>query len=285
LQRSHSDWVTAVRHDPTHRLFGLLCASVVVASLGCGPKGSTQPGAQSPERQSDAEYDVALDLFGKGQNRVALDHIRKSIDLNEDNDRALYLASAIHLSFCAGDLGFSAPDCNLAEAERYARLALKAKDDFRDARNMLGQILINEKKYAEALGVLEPLTKDAAYAEPHLAWGNFGWAQVLSGQLDAGIASLKNSITNPKFCVGHYRLGVAFERKGDFAQAEASFTNAVSVDNPSCQTLQEAWEARARARMKLGKVADARTDYEKCRDISAATSTGKSCVKALSGSP
>jgi len=258
---------------------------VLAMTMTACPKGSSQPGAQSPERQSDAEYDVALDLFSKGQSRQALDHIRKAIELNEENERALYLASAIHLSFCAGVQGFSAPDCNLGEAERYARLALKAKDGFRDARNMLGQILINEKKYAEAITVLEPLTKDAAYAEPHLAWGNLGWAQVLSGQVDAGIASLKNSITNPKFCVGHYRLGVAFDKKGDFAQAETSFTNAISVDNPACQNLQEAWEARARVRMKLGKTADARTDFEKCRDIAADSATGKSCVKALSGSP
>ena len=259
--------------------------SVVFAASGCGTKGANQPGAQSPERQSDAEYDVALDLFSKGQNRTALDHIRKAIELNDENERALYLASAIHLSFCAGIQGFSAPDCNLAEAERYARLALKAKDSFRDARNMLGQVLINEKKYAEAITVLEPLTKDPAYAEPHLAWGNLGWAQVMNGQVDVGIASLKNSITNPKFCVGHYHLGVAYERKGDLAQAEASFTSAVSVDSPSCINLQDAWEARARVRMKLGKVADAKTDFEKCRDISAESSTGKNCVKALGGNP
>lgn len=256
----------------------------LVATPGCGTKGANQPGAQSPERQSDAEYDVALDLFSKGQNRLALDHIRKAIELNDENERALYLASAIQLSFCAGIQGFSAPDCNLAEAERFARLALKAKDTFRDARNMLGQILINEKKYAEAIAVLEPLTKDAAYAEPHLAWGNFGWAQVMNGQVDSGIASLKNSVTNPKFCVGHYHLGVAYEKKGDFAQAEASLTSAVSVDSPSCQNLQDAWEARARVRMRLGKTADARADFEKCRDISAESTTGKSCVKAL-GSP
>jgi Tfp pilus assembly protein PilF len=107
----------------------------------------------------------------------------------------------------------------------------------------------------------------------------------MSGQVDQGIASLKNSITNPKFCVGHFHLGVAFEKKGDLPQAEASFTNAVTVDNPSCQNLQDAWEARARVRMKLGKVEDARADFQKCRDISAESSTGKNCVQALGNAP
>src|SRR5256885_1432104 len=83
------------------------------------------------------------------------------------------------------------PDCRLADAESYARKALKADDTFRDARNLLGQILILEKKYDEAIAMLEPLTKDPAYTANYLAWGNLGWAQVLGGQVDAGIASLR----------------------------------------------------------------------------------------------
>jgi hypothetical protein len=33
--------------------------------------------------------------------------------------------------------------------------------------------------------------------------------------------------------------------------------------------------------MKLGKLADARTDFEKCRDISIETAAGKACQDAL----
>jgi hypothetical protein len=81
---------------------------------------------------------------------------------------------------------------------------------------MLGTVLINEKKYKDAITVLEPLTKDAAYVNPYFAWGNLGWAQLEDGQIDASITSLKNAVgTEPRFCVGHYRLGLALEKKGD----------------------------------------------------------------------
>src|SRR6478672_7007112 len=63
--------------------------------------GSSMPNAKSPETQSDAEYDVAKDLFYKGQPRAALDHARKAVELNEDNSKALYFTSVIHLSFCS----------------------------------------------------------------------------------------------------------------------------------------------------------------------------------------
>ncbi|HVJ92469.1 MAG TPA: tetratricopeptide repeat protein, partial [Labilithrix sp.] len=245
----------------------LVPGCAIVAGLGfalgaCSGKPSQLPGAQSLERQSDAEYDVARDLFHKGNARESLDHVQKAVSLNAENDKAHYLRAAIFLAFCSGPGGFDAPDCKLSEAELSARAALKHNPDFRDAKNLLGQVLINSKKYKEAVSVLEPLTKDPAYVHPYLAWGNLGWAQVLDGQLDAGIASLRNAVTEPRFCVGHYRLGVGFERKGDVGQAEQSLTSAVSVDDPQCSALQDAWEARARVRIKLGKGAEARSDYE-----------------------
>jgi Tfp pilus assembly protein PilF len=249
--------------------------------LGCAGSKGQAPNAQSPERQSDAEYDIARDLFQKGNPRAALDHVRKATSLNEENDKAHYLTAAILLAFCSGPQLFDAPDCRLADVEKSTRAALKHNPDFRDAKNLLGQILINEKKYREAIGVLEPLTKDPAYVHPYLAWGNLGWAQVLDGQIDAGISSLRNAITEPRFCVGHYRLGIGLEKKGDAAQAEQSFTNAVSVDDPQCAALQDAWEARGRVRSRLGRLEDARADYARCVEISKETQTGKTCAREL----
>lgn len=255
--------------------------STLWAAVGaCSVRGANAP-ATSAERQSEAEYDLARDSFYKNQPRQALDHVRKAIDLDSDNSNALYFASTIHLFFCSGRLELGDPDCRLNDAEKYARRALQVNEQFREAKNTLGQIYILEKKYPEAINILEPLTKDPAFESSFLAWGNLGWAQVLAGRVDQGIESLKSSITEPRFCVGHYRLGIAYEKKGDFAAAEASLTNAVSVDAPQCKNLQDAWEERGRVRMQLGKLADARADYEKCRDIAADSRAGKACVEAL----
>lgn len=254
--------------------------AVIAAVAACSGKGANAPGA-NPERQSEVEYDVARDYFYKGQPRLALDHCRRAVELDDHNAKALYFASTIHLFFCSGTLELADPDCRLADAEKYVRRALQVQENFREAKNTLGQILILEKRYPEAIAVLEPLTKDPAFESSFLAWGNLGWAQVLAGSLDQGIASLKNAVTEPRFCVGHYRLGVAYERKGDLAAAEQSLTNALTVEAPECKNLQDAWQERAAVRMRLGKLADARTDLEKCRDISSDTPAGKACVQTL----
>ena len=58
------------------RLRRFLAASVVclLVVAGCTGKGSQSPNAQSTERQSEAEYQLAVDLFEKGNVRAALDH-------------------------------------------------------------------------------------------------------------------------------------------------------------------------------------------------------------------
>lgn len=266
--------------------FTALTAIVGAQGLACSGKGAQNPGAQSVERQSDAEYDVARDLFQKGNPRAALDHALKAVALNEDNDKAQYFVAVIHLSFCSTNRGLTAPDCRLSEVERYARAALKANPQFRDATNMLGQVLINEKKYKEAITVLEPLTRDPAYVHPYFAWGNLGWAQTEDGQINEGIASLKNAVASePRFCVGQYRLGIAFEKKGDLLAAEQSFSSAVGVPDPNCESLQDAWQARGSVRLRLQRIAEARQDFERCREISTETATGKSCVRQLETLP
>ena len=259
-----------------------LALAAALALVACTGKGSQNPNAQSVERQSDSEYDLARDLFEKGNPRAALDHAMKSIGLNEDNDKAQYFVAVIHLSFCSSNRGLESPECHLTEVEKYARGALKAKPDFRDATNLLGQVLVDEKRCKEAITILEPLTKDPAYVHPYFAWGNLGAAQLCDGQVDAAIVSLKNAVAEPRFCVGHHRLGLAYEKKGDLPNADASFTNAVSAD-PACEGLQDAWWGRCRIRSRSHN-AEWKKDCEKCRDISVETSTGKLCIQTLGGS-
>lgn len=269
---------------PLEACLALMSAFALVAG-GCAPTRTTTFAPQSADRQSDTEYALAKEYFYKGDPRVALDHAIKSVQLSPDSSRALYFTSTLFLYFCSTNQGMASPDCRLADAEKYARLAIKADEHFRDAKNLLGQTLILEGKYKDAMLVLRPLVDDPAYSSNFLAWGNLGWAQVLGGEIDAGISSLKNAVTQPRFCVGHYRLGLAYEKKGDLVQAESSLSRAVQVQNTDCQNLQDAWEELGRVRAKLGKADDARVDFERCKEISTESPSGQRCIQWLEAKP
>src|SRR5690606_32292000 len=185
--------------------FGLLL-------LGCSSKPA-KSGAQSAEAQSAAEYDIATDLWlQRGKPRNALEHALKALALDDENAQAAHLIALLYLDFCNRDPN----DCRLDEAERHARLAVTLDDDFREAKNTLGVTLIHLKRYDDAIAVLKPLTQDLLYTTPENAWGNLGWAELEKGNLKAAIdALMRSTAVQPKFCVGHYRLGLAYEREGE----------------------------------------------------------------------
>ncbi|AUX21063.1 hypothetical protein SOCEGT47_015410 [Sorangium cellulosum] len=242
--------------------------------------GGAQPVAQADETRALAEYDLARDAFQNGRLREALAHVERSLSLDEDNADAAYLGAVVLLGFCASDARSS--DCRFDSAEKMARRALDANPEMRDAKNTLGVILVHQGRYDEAIAVLKPLTEDILYASPEKSWGNLGWAYLLEGRNDEAIDALRRAVAaQPLFCVGQYRLGLAYEKRGELDLAREAFTRAVETDQPECRRLQDAFDARARVAERKGLLDEARADLERCREIAATTPVGQRCAAQL----
>jgi len=209
----------------------LLLPGLGLALAGCPGEGG--PGGSDPSQMAVAEYDLARDAFKRERPREALEHVQKALELDDANADAAYLGAAIYLGFCA--LDERSPDCRYAEAERLARLAVEAAPEMRDAKNALGVILVNQGRYEDAIAVLEPLAKDIIYASPEKAWGNLGWAYLKAGKVDEAIAALSRAVAaQPNYCVGHYWLGVAFQKKNQHQAAREAFGRALEVPAGDC---------------------------------------------------
>jgi type IV pilus assembly protein PilF len=261
-------------------------ASLALAFLSCTALGcsAAHGNLASEEQRSTAEYDLARDAFQRMNFREALDHVQKSLKLNEDNAEAAYLGAVILFQFCLGDETSS--DCRFPEAEHFAREAVRAAPDHRDAKNALGVILIHEKRYDEAIAILKPLADDMLYSSPEKAWYNLGWAYLERGSVDDALDALRRAVaTQPLFCAGNYRLGLAYEKKGELNLAREALSKAVDTDRPECKRLQDAWSARARVLVKQGLKDEARADLERCRDLARTTPTGQRCAADLQGYP
>jgi type IV pilus assembly protein PilF len=250
-----------------------------LAAAACSGGGANSPAGRDPVRMSESEYDVARDLWlRQGKTREALAHALEAIELDDENADAAHLAALLYLDFCRLDIS----ECRLKEAERFARRALKLKADYREARNTLGVVLIHQKRYAEAVSVLKPLTADILYQTPENAWGNLGWAYLEQGQIDPAIDALRRSVAaQPQFCVGNYRLGQAHERKAQLVEAKDAYTRALETADPRCKGLQDAFAGRARVMAKLGQADAARSDLERCVGLDRRTPAGKECGAML----
>ncbi len=262
----------------------LVAATVLVSSLassGCFFAGGA---GKEPSRLAQAKYDLANEAFQHQRYREALDYVKTALEEQSDHAAAAYLGAMVMLVFCAQDE--QSPDCRYPAAERYLRLALKSEPDMREARNALGVTLVHRGKYREAIATLEPLTRDILYRSPEKAWGNLGWAQWRAGEVDEALISLRRSVAaQPLFCVGHYRLGLVYEKKGESGAAHRSLTRALEIDQGGCQRLQAAFRARARVALALGKRAEARQDLQRCEELAAATKDGQACRHQLQSEP
>jgi type IV pilus assembly protein PilF len=240
-----------------------------------GPDPNTPGG--NPDRMSRSEYDLAKDLWLRQHHpREALAHALKAVDLDGHNADAEHLVALIYLNFCEAGPN----DCHLDQAEKYCRMALNARHPFREATNTLGVILIHEKRYDDAIATLRPLTTDILYETPENAWGNLGWAYLEKGELSRAIDALQRSVAaQPRFCVGNYRLGQAFDRNKQPESALEAYSRALKTKG--CGGLQAAYAGRARVLIELGRSDPARADLDRCVKLDQTTDAGKECSSML----
>ena len=266
------------RHEPSVRLGSSFIGSLLIAACvaACGGR---EPDAENVKR-GEAAYELAVDAFKRNSMRESLAHVRRALQLDDESANAAYLGSLVMLVFCADDA--SSPDCRYDEAENYVRRSLVLNPELRDARNTLGVVLIHRGKAVEAIGVLEPLARDMLYQSPEKSWGNLGWAYLEAGRAGEAIIALKRSVAaQPLFCVGHYRLGLAFEKQHELEAARQAFTRAVGIEEGACARLQDAFLGRGRVAKALGDTTEARKDFEHCRELAPSTTAGRACVAAL----
>src|SRR5687767_6953632 len=79
-----------------------IAVTICLAACSRSGRGSSGPNVADVERQSEAEYDVARDLFlTRRDPRGALAHAQKAIELNEGNADAQHFVALVYLYFCS----------------------------------------------------------------------------------------------------------------------------------------------------------------------------------------
>ncbi len=90
------------------------------------------------------------------------------------------------------------------EAEKHCRRAVELKSDYTEARNNLGRVLVELKKYDEAIRELKISVNDLTFVSPEKSYAS---------------------------------LGLAYLKKNDFAQAQFNLAKSLEIQKQSCQNM------------------------------------------------
>lgn len=251
---------------------GCLIATTVI---GC-VRGSSSADVDRSRR----ELELAAALHEEGNVPGTIGHLRQALELDPENAEAHLLMAMIQAQRgntpVAETHAREGVDLLVAQERQGATLA--------EARNLLGNVLLERGKHEEAADVLLLAATDEMNTAPHLAWGNLGRVYLEWSRPAQAIEPLRNAVqVQPRFCVGHHLLGRAYFEMGRFDDAEAALVNALEAD-PTCADapqLQSAWRLRGETRARLGRHADAVADLERCVALGADSSDGRACQRLL----
>lgn len=148
---------------------------------------------------------------------------QKSVQLNPDNKDAHYALG--HIYFQQG---------KLTQAEGEFRAAIRIDETFSEAYTYLGQVLVSQDRWDEAIKAYRQALANPLYPTPDLARLYLGRALAHEGDWQASMEVLEDAVTvNPPSlnpAITHLELGRVYYKMGYNARAREVLTKVTTMD-------------------------------------------------------
>ena len=206
--------------------------------------------ARSPEEKKAMLYyeQGTQDLISKNYTN-ALSNLQIAKDLYPSNDEIRNnLGMALYLK------GLK----DKAKTEFEKALSLNNKNS--DARNNLASLLIENKKYKEALEHLEYVVEDLTYTKKYRIYYNMGIAYKALGRPDLELDYYQKSVEeNADYCPALFQIGVYHNSQYEYSKALRAFEEASK--GPCTSEPAPRFEA-AQVLKKLNRTAEAQKKFK-----------------------
>jgi len=192
----------------------LLCA---LWYAGCTPLPREQPPSATVSPR--LLYELGISQLASGEYLQARLSLEQAVALGPG--QATYHNA---LGFANLHLG------RLPQAVEAFRTAVKLYPDFPDAYNNLGVALAQRGQWGEAIAAFERVLTFQFYNTPELVYQNIGWAYYnLERYLEAESALSTALRFEPRLPLVHYTLGLTWEKRGRFQEAQAAYLRVLDL--------------------------------------------------------
>jgi type IV pilus assembly protein PilF len=244
----------------------LLGSGAVVAGLsGCATGDEVIE--KTPKEEADFHYKLANGYFYERQMPPALSELTVCLEKDPEHPDAHHLM---------GFIFFGRRD--YISAEQHFRKALQIRPGFHQVRANLGALLLEQRRWQDAIEVIEPLVGATLYPTPWVPYNNLGMAyEGLSSKRQA-LENYKLAVfNNPAFCLGLNNLGRLYREMGDLDQATDTLLRATE----KCKGYAEPHFHLAEIYEDRGMAAEARRAFDACYKAAPESPLGTRCRRRL----
>lgn len=144
------------------------------------------------------------------------------------------------------------------KAEERFKLAIELSDNDPKYLNNLAAMYLSQERYDEAIDYFDRAAQDLMFDQPELAYVGKGYAHFKKHDyLDAVTAYSRALEFNPRYALGHFRLGEAYYELGKTSLAKQSYNRALELA-PNSAVIHY---RKGIAEVKLRQISDAQKSF------------------------
>ncbi|MEQ1590843.1 MAG: type IV pilus biogenesis/stability protein PilW [Thiobacillaceae bacterium] len=202
------------------------CAQPPTGSNSSGNLGNNAPDNEVQQR-ARAFTDLAGAYFQRSQYKVALDELRKAIQVDPNFGPAYNIYGLVYMELAEDKL-----------AEDYFRRAIELNQNDSESRNNYGWFLCTRGRHDEGLAQFSDALKNPLYASPEQAMTNAGMCAEMKGDLALAEANLTRALKlQPDNAQAMIKLAGLKFRQGKLEEAQRLLARHSEIAQPSAESL------------------------------------------------
>jgi len=184
-------------------------AAIIVLTACAGPEAKTGPDAKTDPAMANA--DLGLAYMERGEYQVALDKLKKALEINPDLPQAHHYIAMVYQN-----LG------NVGQAEKHFERAVSLDGSDSSLQNNYGIFLCRQGRYKEALRHFRRSYDDDNYSAKDQAYENAGLCALRMPENDKAEHFFRQALqVNPKRPESLYQMALLEFNSGHYLQARA----------------------------------------------------------------
>lgn len=224
---------------------------ILLATSGC-KKGIVV--SEENKNMGEAHYSMALAEFSEKKMTRALQELIKAYKYDPTNYEITHLLGLVYLSKKL-----------LPNAEKHIKEAITIKKgDFPKARNNLGIVYLEMKRYDDAIEQFTIAAENILYETPEFAYTNLGWAYYKKNEFVKAKEHYQKSINiESRHTLAYYNLALMYSELKKYDEAVSEYKKAIR----HFPNYLDAWYSLAKTYYNMDKKAEATEAFKKVIEI------------------